>query len=298
LWSGGLDSLAGLPISLSKTKNSFILLSTGGNHINQSIQKDLYLKIDQKFPGRLKHEAIYLESRQRLKHFSSTRGRGFYFLVIGAAVASLYSEKTVDIFENGVGAINLPLPGSIGIDMARSVHPLTLTKVSQFVSAVLEENIKVVNPFISLTKGEMVAMCNEEIITELFEDSRSCDRPQRVKDKGNLQCGRCSSCLLRRASLQYAGLEESKTEYKFASGIDPKLNFYEAMARQVELIENRLASKQNQWSSLLSQFPELYDVELSNSIPNRKVVRLLEKYASEWKSFITKSPTKEKAAGN
>ena len=76
--------------------------------------------------------------------------------MLGAACAYLMGQKVLYLYENGIGAINLPYRESaVGLDHSRSVHPLTLLMVSDVISELLGQEFEVKNPFLFWTKAEM-----------------------------------------------------------------------------------------------------------------------------------------------
>ncbi|MDY6804535.1 MAG: hypothetical protein SXA11_12110 [Cyanobacteriota bacterium] len=137
LWSGGLDSLAGLYTRLRDyPEKSFLLFGTGSNNIIYDRQKSLAEAVWSIFPSRLNQLRTRLDfdgsKSQQKNRFS--RARGIVFMLLGLACAYLMDRRELYLYENGIGAINLPYRASaIGLDHSRSVHPLTLLMVSEFV---------------------------------------------------------------------------------------------------------------------------------------------------------------------
>ena len=61
--------------------------------------------------------------------------RGVLYSLFLVLRVHTYGEKVLYLYENGIGAINLPYRESaVGLDHSRSVHPLTLLMVSEVVS--------------------------------------------------------------------------------------------------------------------------------------------------------------------
>ena len=130
LWSGGLDSLAGLCNRLS-AEPSWLLyfVGTGSNTILHSTQREVAVSLRDKFPGRIRLVQIpmRLDESTALRKEPSQRSRGFVFMLLGAACAYLAGKTTLHIYENGIGAINLPFRASeVGLDHTR-VSPSLIT---------------------------------------------------------------------------------------------------------------------------------------------------------------------------
>src|SRR5436305_5186041 len=200
LWSGGLDSFAGVYQLLLKDENTHCtLFGTGSSRIISSTQRDTAAAIEMFFPRRTKlvQQPFHLEDKSgRVKKSSHARSRGFVFMLLGAACAYQEGQNTLYICENGIGAINLPFRKSeVGLDHSRSVHPLSLLAMGELLSSILNQPFSFENPFLWSTKAEM---CKEPLLmgaAESMFSTISCDSMHR---KQPIQCGYCSSCLLRR----------------------------------------------------------------------------------------------------
>jgi hypothetical protein len=72
----------------------------------------------------------------------------------------------------------------------------------------------ILNPYQFSTKGEMLESCRDQsILKSVFQKSVSCSHWKRKKQ----QCGYCVPCIIRRASLRKAGLNEQKDTYIYDS---------------------------------------------------------------------------------
>src|SRR5256885_13829390 len=109
-------------------------------------------------PGHIEHIQIPLRLKQhvdaRLSKNRSQRSRGFVFTMLGAVCARVQGESTLYVYENGIGAINLPFNRStVARDHAVSVHPLSLQRLGNLLSMALGTRFTVVNPFLLSTKA-------------------------------------------------------------------------------------------------------------------------------------------------
>jgi 7-cyano-7-deazaguanine synthase in queuosine biosynthesis len=314
LFSGGLDSLAGACyLSHEKPARDIFLVSCSTNNRTKGIQRDLGIALKQRLQTAEEIQGRRIESgpmpfdalESSLSYDAqerTQRSRAFFSLALGAAAAHLVGSHILYVFENGVGAINLPITkAQLGAQSTRSVHPLTLHHMGALVSTVVGARFTIENPFLFSTKGQICTLLNESSLGGLVRDSVSCDRfPQRVA--GFPQCGHCTSCLLRRVGLLAAGPADFDDQgYR----IDParpgprpqRAELYPAlaMARQVGRL-HRLLSHQDPWQELCGEYPELLEVAALASARNGyrvltegALVSLFRRYCDEWADFWNRS---------
>ena len=68
---------------------------------------------------------------------SSQRSRGLLFLAAGIATAWALRQDQLRVFENGIGAINLPyLRSQFGSQATRAMHPRTLLLAQNLAAAI------------------------------------------------------------------------------------------------------------------------------------------------------------------
>ena len=219
LYSGGLDSLAGaVAQSLNPKYNAAVLVGGQSGKVFKSLQEKQHSDLR----ANLKH--IHWEDMRGFSHpykkgslapwnvpekrqEKSQRSRAFLFLAFGAVTAYAYGVDTLHVYENGVGAVNLPYTAAFGgADMTRAMHPKTLLLAGRLFGRILDRPFTIANPSLWLTKGEMCAQLARAGLADLANGTVSCDSfPLREFHK---QCGLCTSCLLRRLSLHAAGLRE------------------------------------------------------------------------------------------
>jgi 7-cyano-7-deazaguanine synthase in queuosine biosynthesis len=292
LWSGGLDSLAGLWIrARTRPDVAYVLVGTGLNTFIQHIQQHVAQQLRRTQPIAIDLIQVPLKviTASKKPKNRTQRTRGFVFLLLGAVCALLEGQDTLMVYENGIGALNLAYRNSeVGVDHSRAVHPLALIKMSDLVSQLLERPFRLQNPFLFWTKAEMCALLREKEAEELVYRTSSCDSRQR-KPNQPPQCGRCSSCLLRRQALAAAGIPD-RTCYCYADfaalGDDTA---FEAMHFQVATLRGLLSSAMP-WIQLQTQFPTLGTVadrwgrwsgEARETVADR-LVRLYRQYVHEW----------------
>src|SRR5262249_6493721 len=102
------------------------------------------------------------------------RCRPIMIMAMAGRVADSGGAKEVEVFESGVGAVNLPLrSGPIDFRTTRSTHPHYLRLISELVSRVNEASVSFVLPFAHLTKAELVMRAKELGLADLARRSLS-----------------------------------------------------------------------------------------------------------------------------
>jgi len=296
LWSGGLDALAGLYTRLRMyPEKSFVLFGTGSNNHVYHRQEEVAKKVQSIFPDRCHLFRVPIRFHHSgMQHKNKlSRSRGVVFTLLGAACAYLMGQRVLCVYENGIGAINLPYRASaVGLDHSRSVHPLTLLMVSDVVSELLGEEFGVKNPFLFWTKAKMCKALAEDGRNDLPPLTMSCDSPHRQQP---IQCGYCSSCLLRRQALAATYIKD-RTRYVVLHGNRPPKEsslHLDHMLVQVNTLRNLLDVSDEmdlQWEALTREFPVLDDIVDRGAgaeilLPpdmRSQLIQLYRTYVSEW----------------
>ena len=296
LWSGGLDALAGLYTRLRMyLEKPFLLFGTGSNDSVYARQERVATEVKSIFPGRsnLFRVPIRFNNSGVQRKNKLSRARGVVFTLLGAACAHLMGQQVLYVYENGIGAINLPYRESaVGLDHSRSVHPLTLLMVGDVVSELLGEEFQVQNPFLFWTKAEMCKSLAKDGRNDLPPLTMSCDSPYREKP---IQCGYCSSCLLRRQALAAASIED-RTRYVVLHGERPVKKpslCFQNMLAQVHSLQCLLSISDEpslQWKTLTGKFPVLDDIVDRSAVAESlvpanmrsRLIQLYQNYVSEW----------------
>jgi len=310
LWSGGLDSLAGLCSRLSSERDSltrYTLLSTGSSLYMDGVQK----KVAADLKKLAKHDAdrlmfvrvpIRLTDSGHLAKNACMRSRGFTFLFMGAACAVLEGQSLLHIYENGVGAINLPYRLSeVDYDHSRAVHPLSLLAMSNLVSCVLDRHFAFSNPFLFQTKAAMCQSLTDPHLTSLIAKTVSCDSRHRAAE---IQCGYCSSCLLRRQALAVAHIADGGA-YLINNTMAQRVPrdgdvHLRAMRHQIDTLHGALEGP-DRWDGLCTRFVDLVDIAdrtamaygLTPMMMQAELVRLYGAYVREWDALQAVTVTEQ-----
>lgn len=216
LYSGGLDSAAGLANRVLAGVDDYLLVTVG--HQN-GLRRRCAHQIQElsrltRTPPQL-HSTLVVHLRdgaakQRLRQQErSQRSRAFLFCAAAAVAAQTCQIEEIEIFENGVGAINLPLmPGMLVGGLAtRGAHPTFLQRMGKLASAVAENPVRYSLPFATLTKAEMLAPLKIYGLEAWAQLSRSCVHTSWRENKAS-HCGQCPGCIERRQAFAAAGISE------------------------------------------------------------------------------------------
>lgn len=306
LLSGGLDSFVGAAQAVTDLPDhSFVFVSGATNSRQRSAQREQVRAIRRLSQLELCHITVPFgisrgcRSRGQGEEISQ-RTRGFLFLTFGAVTALTAGTFELYVHENGIGAINLAYNATqLGTLNSRGVHPLSLLRMGKFVKALIRSPFVFKNPFLYETKGQM---CRHSSVRRLVAHVRttfSCDGFP-VQARGKPQCGSCTSCLLRRASIEAAGLSVYDPSSQYVCDLsNPAIKVSEKQVQQLNVMEwqfrkisQRLHSS-DPWQSLATEFTDLQSIasELGPRTPGgeQKVRRLLlqlyARYTAEWDKF-------------
>ncbi|OLF11158.1 hypothetical protein BLA60_14330 [Actinophytocola xinjiangensis] len=208
LFSGGLDSSAHAA-HLARTRDDRLLF-VAFDDVLQETQRQIAESMGQ---GKALKQVGQTVSRGPLE--SSSRSRGLLYLASGVCVAAANRLDRVAVPENGQLAVNPPLTSARPSALStRSVHPWTLSLVNQIIDDI-GGDVRVVNPLLHLTKGEVCALAIESgLDRRILGTTISCGNPRGKRFSGYFNCGYCYPCLLRRSGLHHA-TGDDPTEYSF-----------------------------------------------------------------------------------
>jgi len=311
LYSGGLDSFSGAFQHLSDSTDSSFVLVSGSSNTRQRVGQRQQVRAISKFSERVINHVIVPFGLERAgseqKEEKSQRSRGFLFLSLGVATAVSAGVRQMKLYENGIGAINLPFDGTqLGTFNSRAAHPVSLLRMERFVSLLIDSPFQIYNPFLFCTKTEMCHHPRVDDVGQIIRKTFSCDSfPLHVKDKP--QCGSCTSCLLRRMSLESAGLSRfDPSEGYLRDLLSPSYSGHAKGLRGLRAMEwqamklGLVLTASHPWKSLSQEFPELQRIlsELSMHVPadsirlQEQLLQLYSRYVSEWNQFSARERLK------
>jgi len=225
LLSGGLDSLVGAINLLGSDDTSRVLLvGVEDSSYSAGRQAKLSVALSAAFPGRVAFRQTWTRFRQPtadqerpipMRREQTTRSRSLLFLGSGlTAAAAIGPMVPLHVPENGLIGINVPLvPARSGTLSTRTTHPHFLDLLRGIAIAVGVQN-PIVNNLRLQTKGEALTACaRPDLLAALAPTSVSCAHPTATRylgpgRTGRSGCGYCYPCLIRRASMHVAGLDD------------------------------------------------------------------------------------------
>lgn len=228
LYSGGLDSLAGLCMQLEASPETGPVLVSGfttdyllslQRRQLDGIKDAVGRKLDRPRPN-IVHLPFSFGMKNATQREKSQRSRALVFLTFGATVAASLGMQKLEVYENGIGALNLPLNATqLGVDNYRGVHPHTLLLFERLLKVALDVDLQIENPCLFMTKGDMCKSIASIKAGDSVGDTVTCDSfPLRLPN-GVTHCGHCPSCILRRLSLRASGLAPFDNHAKYQHDI-------------------------------------------------------------------------------
>ncbi|KIM10486.1 MAG: hypothetical protein KU37_09255 [Sulfuricurvum sp. PC08-66] len=206
LFSGGLDSLAGA-INLIDEKNNVLLIShIDGHGSSSTLHSQLLSEIKDSYKLKnIRQSSFHVYTEDKLNHEATTRGRSILFHGIALFHAINLGINEIITPENGVISINLPLtPSRTCSNSTKTMHPYFIKKFEDALNT-LGLQIKINNPYLLKTKGEMlVENRNTGLIQNLATKTLSCSHGGGHTPgwyRQSLNCGYCIPCAIRRASI-------------------------------------------------------------------------------------------------
>lgn len=281
LFSGGLDSAAGLAAHLADADAVAVSIDTNNwmQHVQQRVVRELN--------ATSQHLCVPLRYRvnrhgQNHPAESSQRSRGLLFLAAGIATAWTVRQDHLQVFENGIGAINLPyLHSQFSSQAARAMHPKTLRLAQDLAASVSGRPFRVDAPGMTLTKAQFIQRAPATADPALAR-TVSCDTGFSARVPRHAPCGTCTSCLLRRQALHAAGKSalDVAAGYRTTSPVG-SLDF-QAMLCQVERLRACL-DHPDPWHGLVREYPEVLDT--APLTPTEEVINLYRSYVQEWQGL-------------
>jgi 7-cyano-7-deazaguanine synthase in queuosine biosynthesis len=292
LFSGGLDSAAGMYARSKRLGGRFVAVSACGNEVRGRAQvtalerlRDLGVQASW---VKLGHQLRQVH-RTRTDMEISQRSRGLLFLAMGAAVTSSLGLDQFHVYETGVGCLNLPIsPAQVASRGTKAMHPSTLAATNDLLGMVLDRPVRVVVPFFFYTKAEL---CREvgAALGRLAEVTMSCDEGEGHKPNAMDHCGLCTSCLFRRIALFAAAAGPDPTRYRDVAG--RRHGVYELVGFERHSAE--LAGCQT-FADLLAIDPDMRfaclapsESRLAPEAANAKVLEMYDRYRQEISSFFS-----------
>jgi 7-cyano-7-deazaguanine synthase in queuosine biosynthesis len=302
-YSGGLDSLSGLAIRADAEKGKMIVPVTVRYQSQKSrLVRDHFAELLES--GIVKREDLapfqagafirrrVIQQKQNARLLETThRCRPFLFMVCAGLVAGLFSKNCVEVYESGVGAVNLPLlDGPSSYLATRSTHPYFLKLMSALMSQVNHSEIQYILPFVHNTKAEMVREVKRLGLEGLARRSFSCI-VHPLKRKGWQQCGTCPACVFRRQAMISAEIRENEGDYASDLFSTPDLTMLPSRKKMeaVSFFHEQVSRLRPLDDAGIPQFFRRHLLSTGAASSEEEIVRFAElyrRYRQEWLKII------------
>jgi 7-cyano-7-deazaguanine synthase in queuosine biosynthesis len=217
LFSGGLDSLAGVLDTLENTTNDVILISHRANPGTTKTQKGIHKRLVEDYPGRIKYYPFHCTVKNRALE-ETQRTRIFLYTSIAFSLATIYKENEILVFENGITSINFSKRADlINARASRTTHPKSLYHMKEFYSHVSEKEFKIKHPLLFNTKTDVFNLIHQYKRHDYINSTVTCTKTfQKFNNNSNAtHCGGCSQCIDRRFAAFASDLEKYDAVYDF-----------------------------------------------------------------------------------
>ena len=229
LFSGGMDSLAGVLWDVVKNGKKPLLVSHYPSLRHRARQRLLAeqlarAKLGWSFPQARAQAS--LEDRHMDIEYTQ-RARSVLYLTLGFVVAAKLKIKQLRMYENGVAALNLPITGqNVSSTTTRTSHPRFLRAYQHFANLLLGTNVEITNPFLCLTRTQVVERLKSCGGMRFIPASTSCAHIY-MMDNAHPHCGLCSQCLDRRVALINHQFLDKDAPYRFDPFVEDPSTFPE-----------------------------------------------------------------------
>ena len=298
LFSGGLDSFAAA-VNLGYSGEQIHLIShlTGNQNVYRS-QNLLFEYLKANFINQFTRTSVRVGGVNRNSEGypfptdqareDTQRTRSFLFLTLaGIAARRLGIKDIIMIAENGQLAIHLPLTAArISAFSTHTAHPEFVESMTKILRSVLSFNIHIENPFLYMTKAEVVKKIQGNEVT-MIPTTISCWMSARITGAYS-HCGECIPCIIRRIANEYNNIKINEYNRDILSediaDLDPddkgKRNFIE-LAEFVKVFHNTRSQAQ-----MINSYPEL----LNNSFDTGRAIDMYRRFASEANQVFSSYP--------
>ena len=210
LFSGGLDSLAGITEMLTSSQNNLCLVShRSGQPGTARTQDQLFKALDATFPNRLQHYKFRCGLTGVRPPEETQRTRMFLYSSIAASLCSAFSQSKLFIFENGITSLNFARRQDLLNGRAtRTTHPKTVRLLENLYSEICGTKLTIETPFFWKTKADVIEGLGKSKNRNLISSAVSCSKTFEKLVGQASHCGGCSQCIDRKMAAYAASLSE------------------------------------------------------------------------------------------
>jgi 7-cyano-7-deazaguanine synthase in queuosine biosynthesis len=217
LFSGGLDSLAGIVELLESTTDPVWPIShRSANPSTIRTQESLIEALKRNYHGRINYRVLECHLHGVRAPEESQRTRAFLYCSMGFAMAVALRQSSLIVYENGVTALNLPKrTGMLNARASRTAHPKTLRLLQDLYSLVGERSFDIGSPFASKTKSDVFSLIRDRGRLIFLNSSVSCSKTYKPLAQAT-HCGGCSQCIDRRFAAHAADCDSTDDASAYA----------------------------------------------------------------------------------
>lgn len=286
LFSGGLDSLAGIAQEVVGDGSKAILVSHRSANVVIDRQNRLVGAIRQRtHHHQIFHAPVRVRRGTARPREHSQRLRSFLFATLGMAYARMFGQNRVQMFENGITSFNLPVAEHVlGTRASRTTHPKVLKGYERLFSLLLETEVTFDNPFLWRTKTDVVRTIVQKGCSELIPLTTSCASVRNLSMTG-VQCGVCSQCVERRIAVKAAGVDELDDAYETDLFVGPIEGATALTMVEGHLLRARRLANMSQTAFLANHghaFRAFKHMDLPVEVAARRTFDLHERYGREF----------------
>lgn len=208
LFSGGLDSFAGICNDIKDIPTKLFLPGFKINNHEYHSQKKLYNDFFHKVDSSINYDIFSLDFK---KVEPTQRTRSLLFFALGITVAYSLDITELLLYENGIMSLNPEI--NYSRYTTKTTHPITINYMNNILLKA-NINIKISHPFLFKTKGQMINLIPSKYL-KYIKETMTCGKSRQDQrfDTSKKQCGACVPCVLRKISMTYANAEKYDTDY-------------------------------------------------------------------------------------
>lgn len=210
LFSGGLDSLGGAIQEAVIDKRKVALVTHRATRKLEKRHRHLQKLLGDHCKHAPLHIPVEINKRKNLGREFTQRSRSFLYMALAGTAARMLGLSRIRFYENGIVSFNLPPTAQIvGAKATRTTHPQVLKGFAEILSTVADKRFAVENPFLWLTKTDVVDRIAKAGYADLIKFSTSCTHTWEMTNL-HPHCGACSQCIDRRFAVLAAGVGDAE----------------------------------------------------------------------------------------
>ena len=301
LLSGGLDAFSG---AISEKNNKTLFVTTETNPTEVINAKYIYERLLKEKHNR--HLIVRKLDLKKESHYTQ-RTRTLFFLANSFIYADYFEINKVKMYENGIMSLNPKF--YFRRIVTKTTHPKTMYLINKILSE-LNINIKIVNPYMYMTKTEVLNKIPEKYINYI-KNTKTCSKNHGIqalsnRTVGENHCGLCTACILRQISILNSKLTEKDVQYMLPAKMRKRQDIlrYErqiSKPNKEHLVSKYANYKYIEKKSLLEYYGRYYELICNGNIYNyldlnpkyfeeedyfNRIEKMLKKFGKEIKKYL------------